>query len=236
MNDKIIARVVRSGGGAWDVAQFSDTGLILRPHPDAGGGAHPRYMTQGVGFLCISPSFGLLRYDDEILGEGKVVTLEWRKTKKGERFVAVLPAQLSAIPTHLLVLASWSPDELSPVEYIFKGTDSTATGRDVAVESAFVVKIGDEIWQGETSLMATAKGLQEGIPGISASDLGVLGGESQTPDDPGEGEWKPIAEVLVGFGVEKEMPAAFAAVCQILTEIGVKTYNDPVRGIMYLAK
>lgn len=76
--------------------------------------------------------------------------------------------------THLLVLANWSPTD-GAVEDVFLGTDRTATGKDDAVEAAFIVKVGDEIWDGNTALCATTAGLKEGLTaGISAADEDVL--------------------------------------------------------------
>lgn len=175
MNNQIIARVVRSGGGAWDKIPFADgKGTILRPHPDAGGGAHPRYMEQGDGFLSVSPSFGPMRLEEEILGDGKIVLLEWRETKKGEKFVAVLPAG-EKTATHLLVLANWSPTSESPIDLVYCGSDHTASSASDSVEAAFLVGLGAEVWNGDTALTATPEGLKEGVAlRIGAADLEVL--------------------------------------------------------------
>lgn len=182
MNNQIIARVTRSGGGAWEEIPFADgAGTILRPHPNAGGTAHPRYMQQGEGFLSIPPSWGLLRLEDEILGDGIVVALEWRKTRRGEEFAAVLPAPRGAVPTHLLVLADWLPAEVvgeDVIKYVYHATDQTASGAKTKTETAFLVEIGAEIWDGPTPLTATRAGLKEGIgKSISMRDLEVLGTE-----------------------------------------------------------
>ncbi|RLC75487.1 MAG: hypothetical protein DRI61_14800 [Chloroflexi bacterium] len=181
MNVRILERK-----GEWDVSPYTiegvGTGFVLRPHPDAGGGAHPRYMRR-EGFISLSPRLGL-DPDKFFSGLPQTFVCELRETKRGEIFLAILSPSAPRKPTHIGFF-SFAPrirGKEGEFWVVAEATDSTATGArtdDLTFCLARVGTLFEEADKDDDPIVyrVTEEGLTilSADEGISAEDLNNLG-------------------------------------------------------------
>ncbi len=172
--------------GEWDVSPYTiegvGTGFVLRPHPNAGGGAHPRYM-QREGFISLSPRLGLDpgKFFDNL---PRTFVCELRETKRGEIFLAVLSSSsTSEKPTHIGFFSiAYSVDSRKGrLAIIASGEDSTATGGREEYLGFYLAEVGALIEEADEDddpivYRVTEEGLTilSADEGISAEDLDNL--------------------------------------------------------------
>lgn len=171
--------------GEWDVSPYTiegvGTGFVLRPHPNAGGGAHPRYMER-AGFISLSPRLGL-DPDTFFNGLPQTFTCELRSTKRGESFLAILSVA-AARPTHIgFFSTAYTVDSKEKnLRIVAAGEDRTATGRRVEYLGFYLAEVGaliEEADEDEDPIVyrVTEAGLEtlSADERISAEDLNNLG-------------------------------------------------------------
>jgi len=173
--------------GKWDASPYTiegvGTGFVLRPRPDAGGGAHPRYMRRG-GFISLSPRLGLGLDPDEFFGGlPQTFVCELRRTKRGETFLAVL-SSTSEKPTHIgFFSTAYSVRSKEGIFFtIADSEDRTASSATEAYLSFHVAQVGALIEEGDGDddpvvYRVTEEGLTilSADERISAEDLEILG-------------------------------------------------------------
>ena len=180
MNVRVLERK-----GEWDVSPYIiegvGTGFVLRPHPNAGGGAHPRYMYR-AGFISLSPRLGL--NPDKFFNElPQTFACEPRRTKRGETFLAIL-SSTSEKPTYIgFFSTAYSVDSREGrLAIIAGGEDSTATGRRKEYLGFYLAEVGALIEEADEDgdpivYRVTEEGLTvlSADERISAEDLNNLG-------------------------------------------------------------
>ena len=172
--------------GEWDVSPYTiegvGTGFVLRPHPDAGGGAHPRYMER-AGFISLSPRLGLSP-DDFFKELPQTFVCELRETRRGEIFLAVLSPSAPRKPTHIgFFSTAYSVDSREgDLAIIAGGEDRTATGRRREYLGFYLARVGALIEEADEDddpivYRVTEEGLAvlSADERISAEDLNNLG-------------------------------------------------------------
>ncbi len=179
MNVKILEKK-----GDWDASPYIiegvGTGFVLRPHPDAGGGAHPRYM-QREGFISLSPRLGL--DPDKFFELPQTFVCELRETKRGETFLAVLSVSKKR-PTHVgFFSTAYSVRGRGGIVLtIADSEDRTASSATEVHLGFYIAQVGALIEEGDDDgdpliYRAAEDGLTvlSADEGITAEDLEILG-------------------------------------------------------------
>ena len=168
----------------WDVSEYEASqgkGYILRPHPNAGGGAHPRYLNRS-GFISLSPRLGLT-FEEWKRSLPCTFVGEVRETQRGEKFLAIIATTSDGEPEAVLFTSRLPQVEAKEGNLITIATssDRTASGAKKVYKGVYLATVGSLIEESDFDDPEVYRVTSQGLKVISidegagADDLENLG-------------------------------------------------------------